>query len=230
VGWFSRRYVAAETHVALLAAEYESVRAESIESFRTAQSIIQWTLASYGVLFGAGFLTMQVDIAPQFRFTADLGTVVIFAALPGLVTAATWQWLGEITRMERAGAYLRGLEAALRKHRQPKAPWPYVLNWETYLRGTTSKGAKRDYKRHAPYLGTAMMFGGITAVPLVLSGYLQTAFLACHHGQGWWQPIFWVWDIGIAVTFLTVSITLGLDVVKLGSKRYDAATDGLVRL
>jgi hypothetical protein len=210
--------------VALLTAEYQSLRVESMESFRTAQSIIQWTLATYGVLFGAGFIALQADVDTPFRSVADIGAVIIFAALPGLVTAATWQWLGEITRMERVGAFLRGFEHSLVRTATNPA-WPQSLTWESFLGGSATSGG---HKRQIPYLGTACMFAGILLAPIWLSAHVQTAFLAAHPDWQWIQPLFWIWDIGIGVVFFGVSAWLGLSVRKLGRQRFEPVTGTLV--
>jgi hypothetical protein len=223
---FGRSHVARDAErLALLTAEYESLRVESMESFRTAQSIIQWTLATYGVLFGAGFIALQANVTPAFRVVSDFGAILIFAALPGFVTAATWQWLGEITRMERVGAYLRGFEEALVPRSGPVRAWPRSLAWETFLGGTAKASGN---KRKIPYVGTACMFAGILIAPIWLSAHAQTAFLAAHPDWIWIQPGFWVWDIGIAVVFFAVSLRLGFAVQKLGGQRYDIEREELV--
>lgn len=211
----------ADPTTALLVAEYESVRQESIASFGNAQSIIQWSLATYGVVFGAGIVALTSDVPSTLERVVGFIAVVIFAAiLPGLICAATWQWLGEIGRMERVGAYLRGLEISLRT--QPSGI-PRPLGWESFL---SSKIATN--KSLWPYIGTALMYGGTVVVALVIAWNLQDNYFTSPHDQGWlafWRTL----NIVAFLAFAFVSVPLGVKTIVLGRRRLDFSSGKLVR-
>lgn len=199
------------------------MRAESVQSFANAQSIIQWSLATYGVLFAGALVLLTQSVEPANSSFRDVAILLIFTVLlPGLICAATWQWLGEITRMERVGMYLRGLERHLNNNANynPRlvindAP---SLHWETFL---NSEGRAR--KRNAPYVGTAAMFAGALLVSLSLAGVWQSRLF----GGEWWSFPTVLWPatgILLGVIFFVVSLLLGRSVVVMGNERYNFTT------
>lgn len=205
----------------LLQSEYVSLRAESVQSFASAQSIIQWSLATYGVLFGAALVVLSRETDPAAKAFNDNAVLLIFTVLlPGLMCAATWQWLGEITRMERVGMYLRGFERhlALQESQGSSVPAnsrPGPLHWETFL---NSEGGAR--KRNAPYVGTAAMFAGAFLSSLLLAGFWQLSLF----GDTWWHLpfIFWpILSILFIAAFFGVSFMLGRSVIMMGKERYN---------
>lgn len=213
-----------KTSLDLLQSEYLSLRAESVQSFVSAQSIIQWSLATYSVLFGGALVVVAQQIDSAYKsFNANAILLIFTVLLPGLMCAATWQWLGEITRMERIGMYLRGLERYLDQEATNDSVIPAgdqlsPLHWETFL---NSEGG--NHKRNAPYVGTAAMFAGAFLVSLSMAGFWQYKLF----GDAWWQfpSIFWplVGVLFIAV-FFAVSIMLGRSVIVMGSERFNIAT------
>ena len=206
----------------LIVEEYRSLRTESIQSFQNAQSIIQWSLATYGVLFGAALVALSQDLTgPVQSFVAYASLIIFTFLIPGLVCAATWQWLGEITRMERVGVFLRGFETNLRQAglHQTIPGLRSPLNWESFLAGGT-----RGRKRTAPYLGTAFMFGGSFCVSLIFAFVWHSIYF---NGRQYFFPEF-IWLIGgicIFILYVWVSVAMGVAVIKLGKKRYDMKSD-----
>jgi hypothetical protein len=212
----------------LFLAEYQSVRLESVQSFENAQSIIKWSLATYGVLFGAGLIAATQPTETEFAPLLKYASLVIYSILlPGLVCVATWQWLGEITRMERVGVYLRGLERAVRNATEAGEidTFPGIaspLGWETFL-----FGKKKAKKRSFPYVGSAGMFGGAFLSSLAFASFwlvdVYQGDTSCD--WAWWLiPM-----IGIFVLFLTVSLVTGLKVVRLGGDIFDPLTGDVER-
>jgi hypothetical protein len=214
----------------LLQSEYVSLRAESVQSFASAQSIIQWSLATYGVLFGAALVVLSRQSDPSYKTFHDIAVLVIFTVLlPGLMCAATWQWLGEITRMERVGMYLRGLERYLARQGQngqslSEGDQLSPLNWETFL--NSESGAR---KRNAPYVGTAAMFAGAFLSSLLLAGFWQFHLFA---GSWWHFPfIFWpITGILFVAVFFFVSLMLGRSVTLMGNERYNFDTQQVEKI
>lgn len=211
----------------LMVAEYASIRAEALESFSTAQSIIQWSLATYGVLFGAGLLAASSQIAAVFSSTASWMAALIYGALlPGLVCAASWSWIGETRRMERTGAFLRGFER--RVHAETSKSRSSIigpLNWEAFLAGSRSHPAA-PVKGWAPYLGTSMLFGGSLAASVAFF-YIWADRLVSMSGRsaGMWVLI--GINLGMVSLFVGVSIHAGIGVVRLGNQYFDFETHTL---
>lgn len=206
---------------ALTAAEYASVRAESLQSFATSQSIIQWSLATYGVLFGAGLLAASNQIASDLTSAVAWMAALIYGILlPGLVSAAAWSWIGEIRRMERSGVYMRGVERRFRIETQTSSSSVVSpLNWESFLTGDVGSGAP-GVKGFAPYLGTAMLFGGAQLSSVVFF-YIWIDRLFDQKGS-----TFAIWtlvltDTGLIAGFLVVCLHSGLGVVQLGNRYFN---------
>lgn len=209
--------------MSLVVAEYQSVRLESVQSFENAQSIIKWSLATYGVLFGAGLVAATRTTLPEFVPLIGYASLVIYSILlPGLVCVASWQWLGEITRMERVGVYLRGMERAIRNAVDSGEIDTFCgiaspLGWETFL-----SGSGKSRKRILPYVGAAGMFAGA-----FLSSFAFASFwlAAVYEGQAngawaWWLvPI-----VVLFVLFFTASIVMGIKAMHLGGDIFNPST------
>ena len=213
---------------ALTAAEYASVRDESLQSFATSQSIIQWSLATYGVLFAAGLLAAGDQIAPDFAPSVLWMAALIYGLLlPGLVCAAAWSWIGEIKRTERVGVYLRGVERRVNAETQRSSSSVVgPLNWETFLTGSSQSTAP-PVKGWAPYLGTAMLFGG-GIISSVVFFYFWVNRIFETDG-----PTFGLWlligaDAAVVLLFFGVCVHAGLGVVVMGNQFYDFETRSLL--
>jgi hypothetical protein len=107
-----------------------------------------------------------------------LSVIFIYSlALPGYLFAVTLSWIGEVTRMMRAAAYLRERERELCMTLGPQAAPP--LRWETWL-AMPVKG-----RRNLPSLiGPIAIFFGAIVCSSVLSFLFQRSF---HPPDGnWW--------------------------------------------
>lgn len=200
--------------VQLLVAEYQAVRNEILESFKLTQAIIQWSLAIYGVGFGAGFVALTEATKTSNPFLQWMVAVMFGLLLPGLMWAASFHWLGEITRMERAGSYVRGLEFQFRSAEFSigSGSVPRPLNWERHL---------SENKRWLPYFAVAALFGGTFLVALGVS----VSWMMYAWGLDYW-PI-----IGGVATFLIYVVTaawIGVRIKNLGRQRYDFERESLV--
>lgn len=201
----------------LLIAEYQGIRNEILESFKLTQAIIQWSLAIYGVGFGAGLVAANEATKPQADPFLQWMVFGVFAVLlPGLMSAASFHWLGEITRMERAGSYVRGLEYELKDAAFAVGSERFLrpLNWERHLQQNQSK-------RWLPYVAVAALFGGTFAVSLGAAAF--------------WMMHKWGWDyravvggIFILLVYAGVACWIGLDVRRLGKLRYNFKNGSLV--
>ncbi len=171
----------------LIFEEYRTLRAEAHQSLAYAQAIVRWSIAIFGTVLAAALLAAsRVSTTHGYSFFGTSVLVLFGFALPGVSWAAAWTWLGELIRMERAGSYLRGLEAqlaALPGVRDGVGTEP--LRWERFIASPRRKGTLMG-KQIAAYLGTAMLFFGASAISLGL-------FVA------WWGTVFewaWPWTAG----------------------------------
>lgn len=219
-----------DVSAALTAAEYSSVRAESLQSFATSQSIIQWSLATYGLLFGAGLVAIGNDVSEALQDAVPWMAAIIYGLLlPGLICAASWSWIGEIRRMERAGAYLRGFEQQMRKVTSTgTASIAGPLNWESFLVQASVKG-------WAPYLGTAMLFFGGILTSEFFCGIWLSRIVATERWDAAWFQVAGFWAIvgsgtALVIFFLWESFRSGMAVVRLGRQYYDIASQELKKL
>jgi hypothetical protein len=92
----------------LVMLEYEKLRDESIQAMQAQQSILQWSIASFGAILGAALLLATKDAPfalPPYVSFAAFGVI-----LPVFVGMCCLAWFGELIRMERIGAFLRGME------------------------------------------------------------------------------------------------------------------------
>lgn len=197
------------TGALLLVAEYQAVRSEIVESFKLTQSIVQWSLAIFGVGFGAGFVALTGTNIKEF--IVKLAVFLVFGVLlPGLMWAASWHWLGEMRRMERAGRYLRGLEFALGDSPvavgQSKLSRP--LNWERSL---------VDHKGWLPYLPVAALFAGTFLVSVIVA---VAWFFHVFEANAWVVISYVV----ISVVYAGASAYMGVRIGKMAKERYDFAS------
>lgn len=162
----------------LVVAEYNTIRAEVHHALEYAQGIVKWSIGIFGAVLAAALVAAHS--AGQVRGYSFLGIAVLVLfgfALPGVMWAAAWTWLGELVRMERAGAYLREFELRVSKIPKITSALGFTpLNWETRIFAERkSKGSMK--KQIAAYLGTAVLFFGSTAISLCM-------FVA------WWGRLF----------------------------------------
>lgn len=91
------------------------MRAESLSAKQNQQTILQWTLATVGIVIAAcvAAATGLHDMDQLTRLGLSIAIALLTGALtPTLVSCAFGVWLGELNRMERAGHFLRLREKA----------------------------------------------------------------------------------------------------------------------
>lgn len=197
----------------LLKLEYQSLREESAQARAAQQQILQWSLATFAAFFAAGIVLVAQDKVSITSGTAgSVYLVVLGLALPGLVIASSWAWMGELIRMERAGHYLRGLERSVSVQLGTS---PAPLRWETHIALGAVHGGSYDKllapdegpppnegrpeqhehpegtgrgKQQLGYVGSAGLYAGVLLLSLVLF------FMA-------WQSHQWDTDTPSAVVY-----------------------------
>lgn len=170
-----------ETFVQLLSAEYAAIRAETLQTMQNMHTIVQWTLGAYAVVFGTTYLALGSKAQPDFRSAIENGVLLVYMLmLPGLICAATWQWLGDFIRMARSDAYLRGLEAHLAsKTRLHMLGLRSPLNWSTFLSGPRATNV-----RFEAHLGTGALMTGLVVASLSIGVVVHGAVF----GADRWSP------------------------------------------
>lgn len=162
----------------LALAEYQSLREESAQAREAQQSILEWSIGAIGVVFAAALAT-DAGASPGLVRSMVLGIV-----LPSLIAGATFTWMGEMMRMERAAYYLRGREPAFWVTEEDGShtvdpdlvdePDIRPLLWENFI-AFASEGPGRR-KQLVAYVGGFGIYVGSFLVSYIL-------LLADVHGQ-----------------------------------------------
>jgi hypothetical protein len=145
---------------ALFTEEYRSLREESKQALTAQHVTLQWSLAAFAIILAAGLAIegRLLNGGPPVTAAGGSGAAaghgisyfIIFGfALPGLITAATMVWVGELYKMERVGCYLRAREKSLLKTGMeselgPAGALAKPLLWESYLALPNSRFQRPD--------------------------------------------------------------------------------------
>jgi hypothetical protein len=155
---------------AFLLAEHTALRAELVSIHTSAQSTIQWTLATFSAVFGAGLISIAAVTGTQGAATDLLfGAVLLFGyALPAVIWSGALSWIGAMTRAERIGGYLRGFEQRISAIDSFSSDFGFpILNWETFISSATESKLWR--KSAAPFIGVAALFFGCATLSVATS-------------------------------------------------------------
>lgn len=201
----------------LVLAEYATLREEVFRSYDYAQSIVKFSLATYGAIFAAGLLAAEAASgATSPRTFVGWAALTVFGlVLPGVMCVGTWTWLGELTRAERAGAYLRALERNLRANPTLTDALGFPpLSWETFIHKGRDEKAPTG-KSVLPYLGTAGLFGGGTLMAVIFA-FMWRTYVWPDPASGFW-PAFWIWaPIALFAFHFASSAFSGMRLLALG--------------
>ena len=172
---------------------------------------MNWSLAGLPALFGGGlvYATGTLKSDHPHPVNAAIFFLIFGVVIPGFAIASIITYVGEISRMERAGRYLRGFEIALVRERvSGRAP----LLWERFLaegdvehtRGSTPKMRKSA----VPYVGGFMLYcGGMIASWLICAmpwadGSYANALRSAHVTSpfGWDLPLIGMLAVATGIT------------------------------
>lgn len=179
-----------ELALSLLSAEYNTLRTEIHQAMGYAQGIVRWSIGIFGVVLGAGLLAAEkLNEAGPYSFSATAALLLFGIAIPGVLWAAAWTWLGELIRLERAGAYLRGLESEVARVPGIASLLGFPpLRWERFIHAERTKKTIFG-KQTGAYLGTAGVFFGATLISLTLFVSWWVLKFGMHPREGavvWW--------------------------------------------
>lgn len=193
--------------VDLAVTEYQALRDEILTTMETQQGTLRFGTAALSILAVGTFNVWEDKLVTALAF---------LFAVPFVSKLVLTIWMGEVTRMMRAGYHLSRLEVRFQEL-YPDMPKP-VMRWETGLRDPSSEITR--WKRHYEwnYLAIVLMFWLIAVASMALgvyqgiSGGLQVA-------DGW------VWALGGAV-FLSSFVGLILILRQLATVTH---TQGILR-
>ena len=161
-----------DTALALMSAEYESIRQEVTVGQQVQHVVLQWSLAGFAAIFAAGLLVGFDSQASQEGSARDDLLLVVFGlALPGLVFAAYLAWTGELVRVQRAGRFLRGLEGHLASTLRTSHPAirDGPLRWETYLaHRSRARRLLLSARPQVGYIGGLLVYFGAFCFSLLI--------------------------------------------------------------
>lgn len=135
--------------VAVALEEYKSLRQETLAAVERQHSILRFGFAGVGALIGFGTQILDDKLLAALLFLLLTPTAIVFIVV---------LWLGEIERMERAGAYIAGLERIVSRCFPNSDVGP--LRWETWLREEGQRASPRLSGSHLAYFALFGLLGG----------------------------------------------------------------------
>ena len=126
--------------------EYNALREEILTTMGTQDGTLRFAAATVGIVLTGGFNI--------WRHTLP-ATLVFVVVVPYLCMMVLIVWLGEVTRMMRAGKHLERLEERFEEVAHPPEP---VMRWERNLRDPKAKGTRWDRHYEWNYLAIILMF------------------------------------------------------------------------
>jgi hypothetical protein len=136
--------------------EYKTLRAESIESMKMQQSILQYGAATMGIIIIGGFNVWNNPFLPE---------IVFLFILPAVVYLVSIIWIGEVARMFRAGSFLSELEKKINSEFTEKGE---VLSWESWLRKKQADGKTPHQLVSSHYIAIYCFFSIISIASIVI--------------------------------------------------------------
>jgi hypothetical protein len=168
-------------------AEYTALRSEILTTMETQQGTLRFGTATLSIL-AIGALNVWDD---------KLVTALAFLfAIPFLANLVITIWMGEVTRMMRAGDHLADVEARFQAL-YPEMPNP-IMRWEGGLRDPRSPTTR--HKRHYEwnYLAIILMYWFMAVASMAVGVYRGlSGGLSISDG--------WVWATGGAVFLASVA-------------------------
>jgi hypothetical protein len=137
----TRRHAVAARHAVrpdwmeLALEEYRALRGEVLTTMQTQDGGLRFGVAALGIVSAAGFAVWKDTAAAALIFLVVIPLVTVVVLIV---------WIGEVTRMMRAGRHIARLEELFCK-RIDDLPRP-VMRWETNLRDPQSDIT--DWERH----------------------------------------------------------------------------------
>jgi hypothetical protein len=126
--------------------EYNALREEILTTMGTQDGTLRFGAATVGIVLTGGFNVWD-DLLPA--------ALVFLVVVPFLCMMVLIVWLGEVTRMMRAGKHVENLERAFEAFSFPPRP---VMRWERNLRDPNAENTRWARHYEWNYLAIVLMF------------------------------------------------------------------------
>jgi hypothetical protein len=134
----------------LALAEYRALREEIVATMQTQDGGLRLGVAAIGVVSAAGFNVWDDTAA---------AALIFLAVVPFVSAVVLTVWMGEVSRMMRAGSHIHRLEQFIHEQ-NPGLPGP-VMTWETRLRDPLSDITRWERQYEWNYHAIVVMFWSI---------------------------------------------------------------------
>jgi hypothetical protein len=145
--------------------EYRALRSEILTTMQTQQSTLTLGTAAIGIIVARGF-NVWSDPA--------VAAILFLFVTPFVCKLVLTIWMGEVTRMMRAGGHIHDFEHLVHAN-VPNLPQA-VFNWETRLRAQDPNSRVTRWQRHYEwnYLAIVLMYWLIAVASIAVGWYRAT--------------------------------------------------------
>ncbi|WP_417562846.1 hypothetical protein [Microbacterium sp.] len=203
----------------LLVQEHSSLRSEILASYGYAQSIVKWTLATFAAIAAAGLVAVSNATGDkQNPILVDTVMVIFGIGLPAITWLYSFTWIGELYRAERAGSFLRALEAEISAVDGLTARLGFQpVRWESFIWANRNLKKSLWGKQVMTYLGTAAVFLGTSAGSFIILCIVVSTLLA--QDKLLFPEWAWAWIVGsllLNLGCLLVFVLMGARLFRIG--------------
>lgn len=149
-------YVMENDLVSVVMEEYKSIQTERIDAIKGQQTTFNFGTATIGVLTATSFTVWEKPLLPDLIFTA-------FQPLTSYLILAVW--IGEVSRMMRAGYFISLIENKINSHLKVED----ALSWENWLR--KKRRHRKTNQMKLNYLAISALFLSLALVSIVIGNY-----------------------------------------------------------
>ena len=140
--------------------EYNALREEILTTMGTQDGTLRFAAATVGIVLTGGFSVWKHTVP---------ATLIFLVVVPYLCTMVLIVWMGEVTRMMRAGKHISLLEEVFEK-RVAGVPEP-VMRWERNLRDPSAENTRWARHYEWNYLAIILMFWSLGVVSVAAGVY-----------------------------------------------------------
>lgn len=141
--------------------EYKTLRTESLESMKMQHSIL-----AYGIVGISALMTVGLNKWDSPLYISEAISLIL---LPIFINLILLTWMGEVTRMFRAGQFISTIEEKINlKFTDTEKP----LSWETWLQERYKNGKTPHHDVQIHYVAIFALFILISVISVIF-GYIK---------------------------------------------------------
>ena len=140
--------------------EYRALRGEIVATMQTQDGGLRLGVAAIGVVSAAGFNVWDTTAA---------ASLIFLAVVPFVSAVVLTVWMGEVSRMMRAGSHIQRIEQFIHEQ-NPTLPDP-VMTWETRLRDPLSDITRWERQYEWNYHAIVLLFWSIGIASIGVGSY-----------------------------------------------------------